>query len=553
MTFFTFLPVLHCSFIDFDDPDYVTENHHVLTGLTAANVRWAWTTNAAGYYQPLSWLSLMLDTSLTGTGPEGYHRTNLLIHAFSAGVVFLVLSRMTGTLWRAALIAAIYAVHPLRVESVAWVAERKDVLSDLLAWLAVGAYVGYARSPHPWRYLLVFVLMVMGVLAKPMIVTLPLLLLLLDYWPLGRRGFGKLLWEKIPLLAVSLMAGAAAIVAQRNHAMVSVSQYPPVARLGNAAIGYVLYLRNMTWFSDLAVLYPLPLHWPWPRVVAAIGAAALLAAITLFSFAQRKQRPWLMVGWLWFVGVLFPVSGIFQAGDQMLADRFSYLPCVGLLVMLVWSIPEWVRARGVYATAAVLVLAGLSAATWRQCGYWRNSRTLFERDLAVTQDNWVAHDQIGLCLYRDGNMAGAMKECRQALAINPLDPVANFNMGLAMAKQGQRQQAIDHFHTVLKIRPDLCQVHNALALELQRVGDLQDAYDEYRAALDLDPDFEPAHVDLAGLLSQIGMVDKAADELRVACRLDPLDKQARMNLAAVLAYMRRQSAAAGGGGITNDE
>jgi tetratricopeptide (TPR) repeat protein len=543
LTFLAFLPVLHCGFTDFDDPDYVTANPPVLQGLTPQSIHWAITATSPGYYQPLSWLSLMLDTTLSGPGPLGYHRTNLLLHACSAGIVFLVLSNMTGTVWRAFLVAALYALHPLRVESVAWIAERKDVLSNLLAWLALGGYVAYARSPGPRRYLLVLIPFALGLLAKPMIVTLPCLLLLLDYWPLGRSGFKRLLLEKLPLFAVATAAGAAAIISQhREQAMMSVARYTLLQRLGAAAIGYALYLRNTVWFGNLAPIYPLPLHWPAERITAAILAAALLTTITLLAFSQRRRRPWLLVGWVWFVGILLPVSGLLQSGQQLLADRFSYLPSVGLFIAIVWSIPAARWRQSILPAAAALSLLFLF--TWRTCGYWQSGATLFTHALAVTDDNWVAHDQIAVGLYLKGDLKDAVAQCNTALAINPRDPAANFNVGLFLFSEGRKSEAIAQYRKVLAIRPDNWQVRTCLAQALQQTGDLQSAYDEYRIVLDQHPDYEPAHNDLGVLLAKIGMLDKAEAELHIAARLDPYDSSVGNNLAAVTAMQRQQRASA---------
>jgi protein O-mannosyl-transferase len=550
VTFLTFLPVLHCGFTNFDDPDYVTANPPVLHGLTTASIHWAWTATSPGYFQPLSWLSLMLDTTLSGSAPLGYHRTNLLLHAFSAGVVFLVLSSMTGTLWRAFLVATLYALHPLRVESVAWIAERKDVLSNLFAWLAIGGYVAYVRSPSPRRYLLVLIPFALGVLAKPMIVTLPLLLLLLDYWPLRRlclplerTGIKQLFREKIPLVALALAGGIAAIISQhRAQAMMSAAKYTLLQRIGNTAIGYALYLRNTVWFGNLAAIYPLPLHWSIGRIIAAALAVALLATITILTFLQRRQRPWLLVGWIWFIGVLLPVSGLLQAGPQLLADRFSYLPSVGLFIAIVWSIPAARWQALIFPIAAALGL--LVVFTWRTCGYWHSGETLFNRALAVTDDNWVAHDQIAVGLYVKGDLKDAVQECRTALAINPNDPAANFNVGLFLSSQGRMTEAIAQYRKVLEVRPDNWQVRTCLAQALQQTGDLQNAYDEYRTVLDQNPDYEPAHNDLGSLLAKIGMLDRAETELRLAARLDPYDASVTRNLAAVQEMRRQQKASA---------
>jgi tetratricopeptide (TPR) repeat protein len=542
LTLITFLPVLRCGLVDFDDAAYVSENAHVLGGLTAANLHWAWTNIDVGYWQPLSWMSLMLDVTMHGPDPVAFHLTNLILHAFSAGVVFLVLYRMTGVLWRAALVAAIYAVHPLRVESVAWIAERKDVLSNLLAWLAVGGYVAYARAPSSKRYLLVLIPYVLGLLAKPMIVTLPFLLLLLDYWPLRRwrsseiehsfapASLRQLIMEKVPLVILGLAAGSSALAGQsRVHAYITYAVYPLSHRVCNVLTAYVLYLWKMVWFSNLCVFYPLPTNVSAMGWIAGGLSALVLIAITVLAIKQIRSRPWLLVGWLWFVGVIFPVSGIFQSGQQLLADRFTYLAAVGLTVMVVWSIPEktaevpqWVR--GVAAAALVAVLG---ASTWTQLGYWHDTRTLFTRALEVTQNNWIAHDQVALADYRDGDMDGARKEIRSSLAINPVDPVANMNMGILLSAKQQDAQAIPYFQNSLLVQPECAAAHNGLGVCLQHRGNFQEAYDHFARAVVLKPDYAAAHSNLGGLLGQIGMRDKAIVELRLAVKLDPDDQNTR--------------------------
>jgi tetratricopeptide (TPR) repeat protein len=543
LTFLTFVPVLHCGFIDFDDPEYVSHNTRVLTGLTGENIRWALTTIHAGYWQPLSWLSLMLDSSLFNPTAETFHRTNLAVHGLSAGVVFIVLSQLTGANWRSALVAAIYALHPLRVESVAWAAERKDVLSNLLAWLTIGGYAAYARQPSPRKYLLVLIPFILAILAKPMVVTLPCLLLLLDYWPLGRGGWKKLVAEKLPLFVLAIAAGARALVDQRNYeATLSFTAYPIWPRLVTMADGYVLYIWKMVWFSGLAIFYPIPGE---TRAFPAALATIFLIAVTIWTIAQRKHRPWLIVGWLWFVGVLLPVSGIFQAGSQSMADRFSYLPSVGLLIMLVWSIPaartRITSAFQIGATAAVLLC--LITATWIQCGYWRDTQTLFGHALAVTNDNWLAHDEIALCLSRAGDTAGAVAHWREAARINNSDPTAHYNLGLALSNDGRDDMAIVHFNQAISVRPNQWQTHSRLGVSLARLGKPQRAYDEFKRALELNPDYEPAHSGMGTLLAGLGLLDQAAAEFVIACRLDPNDHAAVNNLQRVRDFIRAKNTA----------
>jgi tetratricopeptide (TPR) repeat protein len=599
LTYLTFIPVLHCAYTDFDDPEYVSANKPVLNGLTTTDLRWAWTTTHAGYWQPLSWVSLMIDATIGGADPHVYHRTNLLLHAFSAGVVFLVLSRLTGTIWRAALVAALYAVHPLRVESVAWVAERKDVLSNLFAWLTIGGYVAYTRAPNSKRYLLVLIPFVLGLLSKPMIATLPCLLLLLDYWPLRRitlfsplpvlrgpalslpkarvrvgvetpstnerssnalgtpspalplstgrgRSLGQLILEKLPLFLLAFVAGSAAMASQRKcGALMSLKIFPLAERIPTIIQGYGLYLLKMVWYPNLILFYPIDLTWPWTRIVGIILSAIALLAISVLSIANYRRRPWLLVGWLWFIGVLLPVSGVFQAGPQALADRFSYLPSVGLLIMIVWSIPTppvltitSLRLRGGLAGVAI---ASLCTATWIQCGYWQNTRTAFTHALAVSDNNWLAHDQICLVLYREGNMPGAIAECAKALRLNPTDAVGNYNMGLALARQGNDREAIKHFLITLSVEPNQYQAYASLGASLQRIGQLSPAFDQFHHALALQPDYYVAHSDLGGLLAQVGLLDDAIAEFHEALRLNPKDDQAQKKLEYALVELKQRN------------
>ena len=547
LTFFTFLPVLHSALIDLDDNIYITDNRFVQNGLTLSGLRWAWTATTPGYWQPLSWVSLMLDTSISGPTSFAYHRTNLLLHSASAGLIFLVLFSMTGSLWRCALVAAIYAVHPLRVESVAWAAERKDVLSNLLAWLAIAGYLAYARKPSPRTYLLVLVPFALALLAKPMVITLPCVLLLLDYWPLNRftqKSILCLVREKLPLLLVAAAAAVTTAISQRQcHALASFAQYPLASRIGNSFLAYSQYLLKMVWFPDLAILYPIRLDWSWPRIAAAVAAAIALASFTAAAFLARKRKPWAIVGWLWFLGVLLPVCGISQAGPQSLADRFTYMPSVGLILLAVWSIPtlptitfSWPRA----AASAAVILA-LCVATQIQTAYWRDEPTLFHRALAVTEDNWIAHDGLAFAAYRAGDLHAMERELRQSLLLNPADAIANLNLGICLSKQGRTRDAVLQYRTALNFVPGMVEIHDNLGVELQHRGHYQAAYHQFVLALDLQPDFQPAHSNLGGLLVQLGMLDRAIPELRLALSLDPNDTLTQKKLDIALSLQNQKS------------
>jgi hypothetical protein len=389
-------------FVSFDDGIYVTRNEHVRAGLDVASLRWAATSFEGGSWHPLTWLSHMLDVELFGLAPAGHHATSVLLHAAVAAVVFLALRALSGALWPSLLAAALFALHPLRAESVAWVAERKDVLAGLGFALALLAYAGYARRPSAGRLAGVALAMAAGLLAKPSVVTLPFVLLLLDVWPLRRlelfaapfawRQLAALLVEKLPLFALSAAASALSLVAQSTiGAVVGLEAAPVAMRLANTLFAYAAYVRMSVWPTRLAFFYPYPKELPWAELA---GAAALLLALTALVLVQLRRRPWLAVGWFWFLGVLVPMIGLVQVGAQALADRYSYLPSIGLCVAFAWSVCEaagrWPRARPALALASALLVLASATATWRQVGTWRDDRTLCVHALAVTRDNFKA-------------------------------------------------------------------------------------------------------------------------------------------------------------------
>src|SRR5688572_17648286 len=424
LSVFAFWPVLGNGFVEIDDPDYVTDNARVQQGLTPSGLLWAWTTVHAANWHPLTWMSHMLDWELHGPDPMGHHLSSLLLHIASAVVLFLALERATRSPARSAVVAALFAVHPLHVESVAWVAERKDVLSTFFWMLATWAYVRFVEAPGTARYLLVIAAFAVGLTAKPMLVTLPFTLLLLDLWPLSRwklrdaNGSGgplpwPLLREKVPLFALSIASCAATILAQRSgRAVATLDTFSPASRLGNAALSYATYLWKTLWPSGLSFYYP---HssglGPWR-----IGLSALvLAAVTAAVFRARSRRPYLLVGWLWFVGTLVPVIGLVQVGSQAMANRYTYVPLVGLFLVAAWGVPDLVESlqqrrgtraegpRGLALPAVVLLLA-LAVASRAETRHWRDSASLFERALQVSPDNHMAHFGLGLVLSREGKV-----------------------------------------------------------------------------------------------------------------------------------------------------
>src|SRR6059036_456916 len=383
-TLAVFAPALRHGFVNYDDPEYVTENPRVRAGLSWAGLGWAFAAPHAANWHPLTWLSHMLDAQLFGLAPAGHHATSVLLHATSAALLFEVLAGMTGTPWRSAFVAAVFALHPLRVESVAWVSERKDVLAGFFWMLALAAYARYARRRGAADYVLVVAAFVLGLLAKPMVVTLPLVLLLLDVWPLRRPWTIALVWEKLPLVLLAAAASALTVVAQRGAgAMASLESLPLAARMAEAVVAFRAYLEKTFWPARLAVFYP---HRPLPIGEVAASCVVLLV-VSALAIRERRRRPWLLVGWLWYLVALLPVVGLVKVGEQAMADRFSYLPQIGVLLMIAWAAADAGGSRAVASAGGVVALAACVALTARQLDIWRDSVSLFAHASAVSRDN----------------------------------------------------------------------------------------------------------------------------------------------------------------------
>jgi len=463
VTLAVYNPAKRLPFVNYDDRDYVTRNLQVQSGLEWDTVQWAFSTLDAANWHPLTWLSHALDCQLFGLNPSRHHSTNLLLHALNAALLFWVLRRATGYAGRSFMVAALFALHPINVESVAWISERKNLLSMLFFLLALGAYRWYAEKPRLDRYAVVAVLFALGLMAKPQIITLPFVLLLWDYWPLQRmfprtsshypaKPLSGLLLEKLPLLALSVASAVITVIAQRSGgAMSGLSYFPRSIRLENAVVSYVRYLDKALWPARLANFYPHPqsLLNPW-QVLAAL---ALLLAITALVVAQRQHR-YLMVGWLWYLGTMVPMIGIVHVGAQGMADRYAYLPFIGLFLMICWAVSELAERRRVAAVwlpvASVLVLLALAAVTHRQIGYWSDSHTLWEHAAQVTSGNWMAEDNLGGLLLEERKVADAMPHFFRAAAINPGDPTSNLNVGAYEQGNGNPQKAIEYYQRVLR-------------------------------------------------------------------------------------------------------
>jgi tetratricopeptide (TPR) repeat protein len=535
ITFAAHSPVLQADFVSLDDPQYVTKNPHVQAGLTREGIAFAFSIGHAGHWHPLTWLSHMLDCELYGLAPAGHHLTNLLLHVASTLVLFGMLARLTDTFWAAAAVAALFALHPLRVESVAWVAERKDVLSVFLGVTTVAAYARWVEHPTVARYLVVAAAFALGLMAKPMLVTLPAVLLLLDWWPLRRPLGWALLREKLPLFALAAASSVLAIVAaSRSQAMASVEAVSLATRVANAVVAYASYLGKTFWPARLAVFYPLGFDFPVWQVAGGVLVIAGLAALAL---ATARRWPYVACGLGWFSVMLLPVSGFLQAGSQAMADRFTYLPHVGLLVAIVWSVAEvarrWRVPAAVVAGMSAVVLAALASLTFRQAGHWRNSVTLYEHAVSVTRGNWLAHENLGALLAAAGRFDGAIPHYRAALRARPAYAQANHDLGFALAQRGQLDEARTHFLRALAVRPNYAHAHTNLGNVLLRQRLPDEALPHYREAVRLAPENAEAHNNLGVALVHQGMVDDAIRHFTEALRLKPDYADARANLAAV--------------------
>jgi tetratricopeptide (TPR) repeat protein len=545
-TLIVYLPVKDHQFVDLDDDLYVTHNPQTQKGLTWANLAWALTALEAGFWHPLTWWSHMLDYELFGLNPGGHHLMSLLIHVLNVLLLFGLLQRWTGALWRSFFVAALFALHPLNVESVAWVAERKNVLSTLFWLLTLGAYVHYVRKPHWQRYLSVVVLFVLGLMAKPMLVTLPCVLLLLDYWPLGRLGpswsefrqkGSKLLLEKAPLFALALVSGILAIQAQHLlGALPSLQEISLNARLGNALTSFVAYLGKMVWPTDLAVFYPHPeASLPVGQVILAVLVIATLSVLVL---RRTPSYPYLLVGWLWYLGTLLPVSGLIQVGRHSMADRYMYVPLIGLFILLVWGCTQWLDGfrvrKGWGIGASVFLLLGLSINTRLQLAHWENSVTLFEHAIRSTEDNYLAHNNLGTTFLKAGKIDKGMEQLSIALKIKPESPEVLYNLGLALKQKGRLDGAARYFSQALDINPDLADAHNNLGIIHMAQGDGEKAFQHLSKALEIDPQLFEAHNNLGTLLVGNGQVEEAILRFSQSLLLNPNQARAYNNLGAAL-------------------
>jgi len=537
-----------------DDPLYVFKNPLVSRGFTLEGARRFLLEPHCGNWHPLTTYSHMLDVQLFGLEPELHHASSVALHVVNALLLLVVLHRLTSAWWRSALVAGFFALHPLRVESVAWISERKDVLSGLFFLLAIGAYRRWVERPGAARYALVIATFALGLMSKPMLVTLPCVLVLLDVWPLGRlagnaqahgagagspagapaasctprarrapaRSLAGLIVEKWPLFAMSAAASLITYFVQRKAgAVVSTLAAPFAQRTSNALISYWRYVAKTLWPTGLSVFYP---HVPGAHLAGALAATASLAAVTALCLQQARRRPYLAVGWLWYVGMLVPVIGLIQVGSQAYADRYTYLPIIGLLVAVVWSVGDLVarraQARAAAATACVLALAALTVATERQVAQWKDTRTLFTHALAVTRDNAVAHQNLGNALLVAGDPSSAIPHFQEALRLQPEFPDLRAVLGSALGMVGRYDEAAAQFQAALR-QHETADLHFDLGLVYAKQGRVDDAIHECEVALRLDPNQYQAHAQLGLALVSAGRLDEALAHLRRASELKP--------------------------------
>lgn len=594
-----FAQAISFQFLTWDDPSYVTDNTQVRQGLSLGGIAWAFTTFQAANWHPLTWLSHMLDVSLFGLDPRGHHATSIGFHAANVILLYSFLLRATGARWRSALVAALFAIHPLHVESVAWVAERKDVLSTFFWLLTMQFYLGYARSQGLLRYLVVAASLSLGLLAKPMLVTLPFALLLLDIWPLRRlvlhsgaadqrESLRRLIVEKLPLVGLVLISLVLTFVAQsRGQAVVKIDLIPLADRAANALISYAAYLWQAFYPVGLSFFYPFRENWGSGALLMSI---ALLTAITAWVWRERMDRPVLLFGWLWYLGTLVPVIGLVQVGIQAMADRYTYVPLIGIFVALAWSIPDPGRSsrrRTVTVSATVIALAALVAIAHAYTGNWRNSRDLYLHALSAAPDNYRAHEKLAaeyakegkldqarhhileslrmaessklastpqnLSVYHvtlgnienmQGNLEQAYKQYSRALELYPNDAVARLNQGMVLKKSGQHDRAIQAFEDALRLNPDHAGAHNNLGFSLLMTGQRDRAVEHYQRALELRPDFVEASFNLAVALEMQGRHEEAIVRYRKTLDINPDSVVNNLRLARLLiALGRRQEAA----------
>ena len=577
-----FSQTLHHHFVNYDDPSYVYENRHVFTGLTPENLTWALTATDMGIWNPLVWLSFMIDYQLHGLQAGWFHVTNVLLHIANTLLLLVVLRLMGGGLWRSLFVTALFALHPLHVESVAWVTERKDVLSALFWMLTMWGYLRYVQLPGAARYLTALLFFALGLMAKPMLMTLPAVLLLLDWWPLGRidtagvycsAGGNKekfeikqptrreqsekvcamggpfsparILLEKLPFIVLALASLSITFIAQHQAGYVASLQNVSLgSRIANALIAYVMYLWKMLWPAYLYIPYLYSDMQPWWKIN---GAFCVLAGVTFAAVKAARRRGYFLFGWLWYLGTLIPVIGCVQVGAQTMADRYTYIPLIGIFIIIAWGAAELCSglrySRAALGSAAGAILASLLACAYVQTGYWKDSISLWTHTLDCSSENYLARNNMGKALEDQGKLQEAIEQYERALEIKPDDAQIHNNLGITLAKQGKLNEAIEQSQRALEIKPDHAKAHNSLGFALARQGRLSEAIEHFERALKINPDDAQAHNNLGNALSEQGRLSEAIEHFERALQLNPDDAQAHTNLGITLAILGRSAEA----------
>jgi len=566
ITLSVYWPLQNHDFVNFDDDIYVTENSYIHKGLTTKTVVWAFSfSNKEGtYWQPMTWLSHALDCQLYGVQPGKHHLTNLIFHIANSILLFIIFKWMTGAFWRSALLATLFAIHPINVDSVAWVAERKNVLSTFFWMLTMLSYVSYTKRPALYKYLLALLMYVLGLLAKPMLVTLPFVLLLMDFWPLKRSASEQLngnevrkkttvsrfkeflpfhlIVEKIPFFVLSgLSIGLSSLSVQDE--VLSASGVPMGLRIANALVSYIKYIGNIIWPQGLTVFYPYPQTVPaWEP----IGALFFLLCVSVLVIRLIHKAPYLTVGWLWFLGTLVPVLGLVQTGLwPAMADRFAYIPMIGLLIVFVWGVSQICQNLSHHkiwlSVSVALLLLVLIAITWKQVGNWKNSISLFEHNLKFTSNNCIAHNNLGNALNQQNRTKEAIEHYLQALEIKPDYVQAHNNLGNALNKRNRTKEAIEHYLQALRIKPDYVQALNNLGNTLSKQGHIKEAIKYYLQALRIKPYDCEIHNNLGVAFCRIGNIEGGIDHFRKALSINPHDISAKTNLQRALMIKHKNS------------
>jgi tetratricopeptide (TPR) repeat protein len=537
----TYSQVYNYAFISFDDKTALLENPHVCYGFSWSGIAWAFTSAYAANWFPLTWLSHMLDFQLFGWNSGWHHLTNALIHAVSSALLFALMKRMTGRAWESAFVGFVFALHPLHVESVAWISERKDVLFAFFWFLTTWLYLDFLEKRTAAKYLLMVGAFSLGLMSKQMIVTLPFALLLLDWWPLKRHGvrtwlLERTLLEKAPLVALAGAASAITWIAQqKGDALRSLALIPLTLRLETAFIAYVAYLRDFIWPAGLVFFYPYPAALPAWEVVCAVVA---IAAVSVFAGAGYRQRPYLAVGWFWYLGTLVPVIGLIQVGYQSRADRYTYVPLIGISIMMAWAAAEvwekWPRARTAIQAAAVVACCGWWMVTWKQIQYWRDSPELYHRAVAVSNENYMAHYNLGLDMVNDGHLKEGVRELYIAVEQNPSLP--RHTLGVGLDRLGQKEEAIEQLRQSIRLHGDDAEAHANMGEPLTDLGRLDEAIREYNTALRMSPALPNAYYGMGCVLLKQDRPKDAIAYFSQALRLNPGFTEARERLRQLGAF-----------------